>query len=154
MTQTIYSVVVFDNVRKELKNLGTFTNKQVAEKALEDAFHDACDTYLRADEELNASSYQDIDSFVVRDDIDGTDYYVQGEITRTDLVSDYFPVTFVSRDDLEGQGYDTSKVDDSTMERLADKMGDAYCESGYWTDLEILADYLEIPKVGQEDDEE
>jgi len=57
-----------------------------------------------------------------------------------------FPITSVSREDLESKGFDTSKVDDSTMERLASKMGDAYCENGFWIDLPIIAEYLEIPK--------
>lgn len=59
---------------------------------------------------------------------------------------EFFPITSVSREDLEGIGYDTSKVDAETMERLASKMADAYCDNGFWIDLPILADYLEIPK--------
>ena len=56
-----------------------------------------------------------------------------------------FPITSVSRDDLEGIGYDASKVDAETMERLASKMADAYCDGGFWVDLSIIADNLEIP---------
>lgn len=59
---------------------------------------------------------------------------------------EYFNITSVAREDLEGIGYDTSEVDDATMERLASKMADAYCENGFWIDLPILADHLEIPK--------
>ncbi len=59
---------------------------------------------------------------------------------------DSFPIASVSRADLEDKGYDTSEVDDATMERLASKMGDAYVENGFWIDLPITADYLEIPK--------
>lgn len=54
--------------------------------------------------------------------------------------SEFFPVSFVTRDDLEVSGYDTSNMTDSDMERLADKMGDAYCDDGYWIDLEIIAE--------------
>ncbi|MFR9543780.1 MAG: hypothetical protein SNJ29_15265 [Rikenellaceae bacterium] len=57
----------------------------------------------------------------------------------------YFPVTHVSRDDLEGRGFDTSDTDDCTMERIASKMGDAYQENGYWIDLDILAEDV-VPK--------
>lgn len=39
-----------------------------------------------------------------------------------------FIITQVSREDLEAIGYDTSKVSDDTMERLASKLGDDYCE--------------------------
>ena len=52
----------------------------------------------------------------------------------------YFPVTHISREDLEGRGFDTSTIDDCTMERIASKMGDAYCENGYWIDLDIIAE--------------
>jgi hypothetical protein len=58
----------------------------------------------------------------------------------------YFPITSVHRDDLEGLGYDTSNVDDGTMQELTSKMADAYLDSGFWIDLPIIADHLEIPK--------
>lgn len=57
-----------------------------------------------------------------------------------------FPITSVARLDLEGQGYDVSKIDDSQMERLAEKMANAYVESSFWIDLEIIADDLGFPK--------
>jgi hypothetical protein len=57
-----------------------------------------------------------------------------------------FPITSVHRDDLEGLGYDTSNVDDGTMQELASKMADAYLDSVFWIDLPIIADHLEIPK--------
>ena len=57
-----------------------------------------------------------------------------------------FIVTQVSREDLEAIGYDTSEVSDDTMERLASKLGDDYCEQLFWTSLDIMAEYMEIPK--------
>jgi len=57
-----------------------------------------------------------------------------------------FSITSVCRADLDGQGFDTSKVDDGTMEHLASKMADAYTENVFWIDLEILAENLNIPK--------
>lgn len=62
------------------------------------------------------------------------------------LQQEFFTITSVSRDDLKGIGYDTDKVDDDTMRRLASKMADAYCDNGFWIDLPIIADYLEIPQ--------
>ena len=59
---------------------------------------------------------------------------------------EFFNITSVSRVDLEGQGYDISKVTDDTMRELAGKMADAYTESVFWIDLGILADILNIPK--------
>lgn len=64
--------------------------------------------------------------------------------------NEFFPITSLHRDDLEGLGYDTSKVDDSTMRRLASKMADAYLESTFWIDLPIVADYLDIPMREEE----
>lgn len=57
-----------------------------------------------------------------------------------------FIVTEVSREDLEAIGYDTSEVSDDTMERLASKLGDDYCEQLFWISLDIMAEYMEIPK--------
>jgi hypothetical protein len=65
-----------------------------------------------------------------------------------------FEITSVSREDLETAGFDASDVDDDTMERLADKMGDAYVSNGFWIDLPIIAEYLEIPKKGETEEEE
>lgn len=57
-----------------------------------------------------------------------------------------FVITSVSREDLEEIGFDTSKVSDETMEYLAKKLGNDYCEQLFWSSLEIIAEYLEIPK--------
>ena len=58
-----------------------------------------------------------------------------------------FPITSVCRADLESIGFDASAVDDATMKELAEKLADDYCEQLFWGSLEIIADYLEIPKV-------
>lgn len=65
----------------------------------------------------------------------------EGEITG------YFNITSVAREDLDSIGYDGKKVDDNTMRQLASKMADAYCDNGFWIDLPIIADYLEIKKT-------
>ena len=57
----------------------------------------------------------------------------------------YFKITSVAREDLTGIGFDTKKVDDATMRHLASKMADAYCDNGFWIDLPIIAEHLEIP---------
>lgn len=57
-----------------------------------------------------------------------------------------FIITEVSREDLEAIGYDTSEVSDDTMEKLASKLGDDYCEQLFWTSLDIMAEYMGIPK--------
>ncbi len=72
------------------------------------------------------------------------DYYFEMLTNKMDTT--YFPVTHTCREDLEGIGFDTSKVDDDTMTRLASKLGDDYCEQLYWSSLPIIAEYLKIPK--------
>ena len=56
-------------------------------------------------------------------------------------------ITGVSLDDLDGAGYDTNKVDDGTLTELASRMADAYCDSSFWIDLDVIAgECLGIPK--------
>ena len=57
-----------------------------------------------------------------------------------------FVISVLSRADLEALGFDVSNVDDDTMQRRADKLGDDYCEQLFWSSLKILAEYFEIPK--------
>lgn len=58
-----------------------------------------------------------------------------------------FPITSVSRADLKALGFDTSNVSDDTMEHLASKLADDYCEQLFWISLRVLAeDYFNIPK--------
>ena len=57
-----------------------------------------------------------------------------------------FPITSVCRADLETAGFNTADVNDGTMSELASKMANAYCDMGFWEDLEILAEYLKIKK--------
>ena len=58
-----------------------------------------------------------------------------------------FPITSVCRADLEQAGFDITKIDDSMMSELASKMANAYCDIGFWEDLEILAENLGIKKT-------
>jgi hypothetical protein len=67
------------------------------------------------------------------------------ELARLESNKGYFPIAHVHRHDLEGVGFDVSKVDDGTMQELAEKMGEAYTESVFWIDLPIIAEHLEIP---------
>lgn len=59
---------------------------------------------------------------------------------------EFFEITSVSRDDLKAAGFMADEVDDKIMERLASKMADAYIESSFWTDLEIIAEDLGIKR--------
>ena len=62
-------------------------------------------------------------------------------------MKDEFVISVLSRADLEALGFDVSSVDDDTMQRLADKLGDDYCEQLFWSSLKILAEYFEMPKI-------
>ena len=68
--------------------------------------------------------------------------------------SDYFVITRVHRDDLEIAGFDTTGVSDDTMKYLAKKMADDYLTQLFWVHLPIFAEYLEIPKKENENEEE
>ena len=57
-----------------------------------------------------------------------------------------FPITSVSRADLEAKGYDTSEITDEQMLKLASKMADDYCEQLFWTSMDIIAEHLGFPK--------
>lgn len=57
-----------------------------------------------------------------------------------------FSITSVCRADLESAGFDTANVDDDDMKELASKMANAYCDLGFWEDLEVLAEHLGIKK--------
>jgi len=63
-----------------------------------------------------------------------------------DSNNDFFEISCIHRDDLESIGYDTSKVDDAVMKKLASKLAGDYCEQLFWNSLRIFADSLEIPK--------
>lgn len=57
-----------------------------------------------------------------------------------------FPITTVTRDDLQVKGFDTSEVSDEQMQRLASKMADDYIEQMFWISMDILAESMGIPK--------
>ena len=61
-------------------------------------------------------------------------------------MKDSFVISRVSREDLEAIGFDTSDVSDTTMERLASRLGDDYCNQLFWTSLDIMAECFEIPR--------
>ena len=57
-----------------------------------------------------------------------------------------FVISEISRKDLSDLGFDTSEVSDETMERLASKLGNDYCEQLFWTSLDIFAEDMGIPR--------
>lgn len=59
---------------------------------------------------------------------------------------EHFPVSHVSRADLEQKGFDTTNVTDEDMERIASFMDDNYLEDGFWTDLVMACEEYGIPE--------
>ena len=62
----------------------------------------------------------------------------------TDKLNKPFNITSVCRADLQDilTEKEIAQLDDGDMERIADKMGDAYCDNGFWIDLEIIAKHV------------
>ena len=69
------------------------------------------------------------------------------------MAQQFFPVSHVSRADLEHKGFDTSQVDDETMKRIASMMDDSYLDDGFWTDLVSACEEVGIPQKEVEDEE-
>lgn len=57
-----------------------------------------------------------------------------------------FPAVILSREDLKEIGF-SSDVGDSTMRKIASKLGDRLVEyGGYWELLQDVCEYYNIPK--------
>ena len=57
-----------------------------------------------------------------------------------------YPISYLTQEDLESKGYDTSHLTSVQMNCLADKLADNYHEYLYWESLESIADAYNIPK--------
>ena len=62
------------------------------------------------------------------------------------LKADFFPITSVSRGDLQACGFDTRFITDYQMCDLAREMANDYCEQLFWSSMEILAEGLDFPR--------
>lgn len=139
-------VVTYDErgyeTAQETTILGVYTDIMQARQRLNDCFDERCE-YLGL-KELNEYCERDNMHFHLEDYL--ADFVINGDITEQDLITEDFPITTVCRDDLESIGFDTTNVDDHTMQQLASRMSEAYCDSGFWYDLRENADYLNIPR--------
>ena len=68
-----------------------------------------------------------------------------------DSKKDYFPVSMISRTDVQWKGFDTSNVTDEMMERIASRMDDIFLDGDYWLALVAAAELLDIPKLPTEE---
>ena len=64
----------------------------------------------------------------------------------------YFSISRLHRDDLEAAGFDAKDVDDATMERMADKMGDDYVAQLFWNHLPVFAEEFGVPRKEVEEE--
>lgn len=56
-----------------------------------------------------------------------------------------FNISCLSREDLIEKGFDAKKITDKQMQRIADKLGDDYCEQLFWSSLKTIAEYEDCP---------
>lgn len=60
---------------------------------------------------------------------------------------EYYVVCSLSKDDIEQAGFDSSKLSEEDMQRIASKQGDLITDCcDYWTALEGACEYWEIPR--------
>lgn len=59
---------------------------------------------------------------------------------------DEFPIAYLSREIFEGKGWDTSKLDNSDMEYIANKMGESFIENQCLIDIEYFAELFGLPR--------
>lgn len=58
----------------------------------------------------------------------------------------FFPITSVSRENLQAYGFETRSITDEQMRDLAKKMANDYYEQLFWSSMEIIAEILEFPQ--------
>jgi len=59
----------------------------------------------------------------------------------------YYPIKYLHAEDLETSGFDVSKVTESDMLRLADKLTGDYLDVSFWESLKIHAAHIGIPRI-------
>ena len=60
---------------------------------------------------------------------------------------EFFDVCTLSREDIEQQGFDASKLDADDMQRIANKQGDLINDCcDYWTALTAACEYWNVPR--------
>ena len=62
----------------------------------------------------------------------------------------FYSIASVHIDDLKRSGFDVSKVTESDMMTLADKLNDNYLDWYFWESLQIMAEHIGIPRLNEE----
>lgn len=126
--------------------------------------YDACIHAVSIDEEgdlciIGRPAKSDIPHEIKTSDIAYGDIsFITNSIPVKTFSKESFCISRLSREDLEEKGFDTSNIDDDTMQRIADKLGEDYCEQLFWISLEIIAEEgFNIPRKegwSEDDDDE
>ncbi len=131
------------DIRVLVFNSGTFSRKELSKKSQAELWQ----LWEADDDQAQVQMYYPDEFSCAFNDEEVSDqdwlYFVDLDEIKP---KEFFPITSVSRCDLDAKGFDTSEVDDATMERLASKMADDYCEQLFWSSMEIIAEYMDIPK--------
>ena len=59
----------------------------------------------------------------------------------------FFDLTSIHRDDIRIKGYNADCLTDAEMERISHKLTDCYLDNGFWEDLACTLDYMGVPKL-------
>jgi hypothetical protein len=62
----------------------------------------------------------------------------------------YYPIVFLHADDLSESGFDVSKVTESDLYSIVNKLNKDYREWHYWQSIKIIADHVGIPRLNLE----
>lgn len=76
------------------------------------------------------------------------------KVNDVSIKQEFFNTARISRDDLTTCGFDAETLSDKDMKIFADKMGHAYIEDGYWENIKIIAEIMNIPKIEKTEDKQ
>lgn len=65
-------------------------------------------------------------------------------LKQCEIQLDYFPISYISRDDLIDIVPHIDNVGDDAIENVADKMGDYYDNNGFYEDLVDAINYYKL----------
>lgn len=150
MKKYIIIVSVYDEENTQAYPLGgVFDNEEQAKEYIRKHVYEVIDSHWtkgrRNTEDGYQAEYTFHGDFVAQDMYSGQ--YLEIEIREVPVMSNYFAVCCVAREDVEQQGFDSSNLSDEDMERIASKMDDLIREGcDYWNALDAACEYWEIPR--------
>ncbi|MES5131845.1 hypothetical protein BFS16_08000 [Hoylesella timonensis] len=71
---------------------------------------------------------------------------LQGVVNYEPQGNQFFPITFITREDLESYGFDTTNLDKETMKQLAHNMENDFLDNSFFEMMERNALEMEIKK--------